>query len=134
MFGIFNGWEGEPKGYISYQNLRGVLGLMGVNLTEQESKEFIRMHSPEEGKLHLNSFLNLIYAEGGKVEGDGEGRFEGVASLPGDDRFKNNFVEEQYDCRNIRMENINRLDSYHLEKALWEGQKIKNKLQKYLKS
>lgn len=37
--------------------------MMGVNLTEQESKDFIRMHSADEDKLNLNSFLNIIYSQ-----------------------------------------------------------------------
>ena len=63
MFNIFNGWEGESKGYIDHNNLKEVLGLMGINLTEDESKEFIRRSSNNDTKLSLNNFLNVIYPQ-----------------------------------------------------------------------
>lgn len=132
MFSIFNGWDGQPKGYINHQNLRSVLGLMGINLTEQQSKDFIKLHSPNEDKLNLNSFLNIIYSPSNDVVN--EGKFENIQPSVGDDRFKNNFMQEQYDCRNLKLENVNKLDSYYLQKALIHGQKIKNKLQKYFQS
>lgn len=88
------------------------------------------MHSPNEDKLNLNSFLNIIYSSKDEDTSDVKTQPTELA----DDRFRTNFAEEEYDVNRVSMTNINDLGAYQLDQALCDGQKMKNKLQKYLKS